>query len=257
MTSLVAVRCTNGVVIGADSAATFGDGQHVRTIEQTTEKKIEVVGDHVIVACTGYVGHSQRFRAVVNTLWSKGEFKNKKAIEIGKTLSSGGVNDFGQTMPAQHLQSFSFGAFVAFSASDGPCLCELAGAIGFQPEIKEPGDLWFSSAGSGQSITDPFLALIRSVFWRDDAPNLRGGIFTVLWALQHACEINPGGIKGPIKIAVLRSDKGKYVAEMLSDDQLLEHSNMVAAATDHLSQFRTTLLGEANTAVVPPAPPPG
>jgi 20S proteasome alpha/beta subunit len=44
MTSLVAIRCKDGVVIGSDSSATFGDGSYVRTIEQTTDRKIEIVG---------------------------------------------------------------------------------------------------------------------------------------------------------------------------------------------------------------------
>jgi hypothetical protein len=134
-----------------------------------------------------------------------------------------------------------------FSAS---CL-----AIGFQPEIKDPKDLWFASAGAGQPITDPFLALLRSVFWRESAPNLRGGIFTVLWALRHACEINPGGIKEPIKIAVLETAKGKYGAHMLTEDELLEHGNIVDSATGHMAQFRGTLLGELKTGA-PPKPPP-
>jgi 20S proteasome alpha/beta subunit len=71
MTSIVAIRCKDGVVMGADSSATFGDGGHVRTIEQLTDRKIEIVGNttKLIIAGTGYI-----VSAVVVTLcfWSVG-----------------------------------------------------------------------------------------------------------------------------------------------------------------------------------------
>src|SRR5882762_8782723 len=89
------------------------------------------------------------------------------------------------------MNNLQFAAMVAYPANDQPSLCELPGGPGiFQPEIKKVDDLWFASTGSGQSITDPFLALLRKVYWRDEAPSLQGGIFTALWALQHACEVS-------------------------------------------------------------------
>jgi 20S proteasome alpha/beta subunit len=41
VTAIVGIRCKDGVVIGADSSATFGDGGGNRFIEQSTRKKIE------------------------------------------------------------------------------------------------------------------------------------------------------------------------------------------------------------------------
>jgi hypothetical protein len=134
----------------------------------------------------------QRFFAVVQKLWDSKSFSGKSEIEIGKILASAGIADFHQTHAMNNLE---FAAMVAYPANDQPSLCELPGGRGlFQPEIKKVDDLWFASTGSGQSITDPFLAVLRKVYWRDEAPTLQGGIFTVLWALQHACEVNPGGI---------------------------------------------------------------
>jgi 20S proteasome alpha/beta subunit len=79
MTAIVGIRCKDGVVIGADSSATFTDGGQVRTIEQPTEKKIEIIGDKVIVAGTGSVGHGQRFCAVVRKL--------HQVVQVGRSLS--------------------------------------------------------------------------------------------------------------------------------------------------------------------------
>ena len=106
-------------------------------------------------------------------------------------------------------------------------------------------------AGGGQQITDPFLALLRSVYWKDGPPNVQGGIFSALWALRHACEVNPGGIKEPINIAVLVREKGKLVARMLTEADLQEHGNMVDEATKHMAGFRETVLGETGASAVP------
>jgi 20S proteasome alpha/beta subunit len=249
VTAIVGIRCKDGVVIGADSSATFGDGGGRGVIEQSTSRKIEIIGESVIVAGTGAVGHMQRFSAVIQKLWDQKAFQGKNEIEIGKMLSSGGINDFNQTGAMNNLQ---FAAMVAFPANDQPSLCELPGGPGiFQPEIKKVDDLWFASTGSGQSITDPFLALLRKVYWRDEAPALQGGIFTALWALQHACEVNPGGINEPVKITVLAREKGKLRARMLDDAELAEHQNMVAEATKHMAAFRDIMEGRGKPSDVP------
>ena len=248
MTSLVAIRCQDGVVIGADSSATFSDAGQRRTIEQPTERKIEIIGGQLIVAGTDSVGHGQRFCAVVQRLFDEKAFMGKSGIEIGKMLSSAGIKDFMET----HLKTIPYSAFVAYPAENQTFVCELPGRdFGFQPEIKDPSDIWFASAGSGQSITDPFLALFRDIFWRDGPPSLQGGVFTALWALRHACDVNPGGIKEPVRIAVLAREKGKLRAQKLDDDQLAEHRNMVADATRHMAKFRDVLEGKAEASNVP------
>jgi len=254
MTSLVAIRCTDGVVVGADSSATFGPHPQVKTIEQTYDHKIAIIGGHIIVAGTGQVGHGQRFNAVVQRAWDQKKLSGKSEIEIMKILAADGLQDFASTFV--QANNIGYSALVAYPASDRAALCEIVGANGFQPELKEENGLWFTSAGSGQMITDPFLALLRQVFWKDAAPNLQGGIFTTLWALQHACDVNPGGIKEPISIAVLERDKGKYHARMLEKAELEEHGNMVAAGRDHFAGFRDILLGKGQATNVPPLPQP-
>ena len=108
----------------------------------------------------------------------------------------------------------------------------------FQPELKTGDSLWYASMGSGQPITDPFLGLMRRVFWRDDLPSTQDGIFVVTWALQHAIEINPGGINGPMQIAVLGpGKKGQLFARLLEESELAEHKNSVEGAISHLGNY--------------------
>ena len=81
MTAIVGIRCKDGVVIGSDSSATFGDGVGRGVIEQLTSRKIQIVGESVIVAGTGAVGHMQRFSAVIQTLWNQKAFQRRPTLK--------------------------------------------------------------------------------------------------------------------------------------------------------------------------------
>jgi hypothetical protein len=221
-----------------------------------SERKVEIVGtlNRLIVAGTGYVGHHQRFVEAIRDANAKKEFDNKSEIETAKHLARVGVNDFASTIPAFNTANFQYSALVAYKANNKPCLCELVGSTGFQPEVKRIDDLWFTSMGSGQSITDPFLALFKTIFWTDGPPDVKGGIFTAYWALKHACDVNPGGINIPIKIAALGQHNGRLEPWMLSDDELSETQDLVQAATEHFTSFRDVLLGKIESTKPPTAP---
>lgn len=221
------------MVIGADSSATLGQAPNLPTIEQKTNK-IQVIGDRVIVAGTGQAGLGQRFNAVVQSAWDhKDNPFSKQPLEVGKFLARHAIEDFRSTCVPQG----QFGALVAFPTGKQSYLCEFA-LTDFQPELKTGGSVWYVSMGSGQPITDPFLGFMRRVFWKDDLPSVQDGIFAVTWALQHAIEINPGGINEPMKIAVLGPDKkGKLFAKLLDEDELSEHKNSVEEAILHLRNY--------------------
>jgi hypothetical protein len=253
MTSIVGIRCKDGVVIGSDTSATFGDGAFTKTIEQQTDKKIEIVGNQIIVSGTGYVGHHQRFVAVVKKLHGGGALKGD-ALTKAKLLSQEGIKEFSSTF----VQRLEYGSLVAFVAEGQPVLCEYPLGLlqngAFQPEIKMPDDkLWFASVGSGQPITDPFLALIRQIFWPNDLPTLKEGKFMALWALMHACDVNPGGIKAPINLAVLEKKGADWRASLLTETS--EAEGLVKSATEYFAKFRDVLRGEGDAAATVPLPP--
>jgi 20S proteasome alpha/beta subunit len=195
MTVLVGVLCTDGVVVGSDSSATLSSGQW-RTIEQPV-KKIFIVGDDLIFAGAGQAGLGQRFEDILARLRADLPFPQIGHWQIAKAMCASTLQDFASTKcpPGQ------FGALVAFACASGFHLCEFA-LTNFQPEFKTP-KAWFVSMGSGQAITDPFLGFLRRVLFQGNRPNLEEGLFAVAWALEHAIELNPGGINGPAQIAVL------------------------------------------------------
>jgi hypothetical protein len=235
MTVLVGLRCTDGVVIGADSSATFGPNMMMKTIEQAVQK-VFVIEDRYIMAGTGEIGLCQRFADAIQQAHDKKELRGSR-FEIGKALCNAARNDFASTGVLMNL----FGGLVAYPVEREACLCEFA-VKDLQPEWKE-GKMWFSSMGSGQTITDPFLGLIRRVFFPDSAPTVTEGIFVTMWALQHAIDLNPGGINGPPQIATLRNTDGKTSAMLLDDAELQEHIANVEGAEKHLAKYRDILRG--------------
>ncbi|WP_447979105.1 hypothetical protein [Candidatus Nitrospira bockiana] len=232
MTAIVGISCTDGVVIGADSSATFTSGGQFRTIEQQTQK-IELIGDYCILAGTGQIGLGQRFAVLVDK-GNKAEYFGGKlsAMDVGRKLCQDAIADFSQTGASKG----TYGALLAYGIKHEPFLCEFA-LDDFQPELKTK-NLWYVSMGSGQHITDTFLGFIRRVFWKDGPPNVNGGIFAAMWTLQMAIELNPGGINHPISLAVLEKDRtGKLKTRMLGPTDLQEHDQKICEMIDYIGDF--------------------
>jgi len=229
VTSIVGVLCRDGAVIGTDSATTFG-GRN-RTIEQRTEK-LDIVGDEIILAGAGQLGLRQRFRDIVEEAWRKDFLKKSRPIDLGKYFSATTIQDFGSTRAPQG----AFGAMLAFPHQADPFICTFDPEH-FQPELIEER-LWYDSMGSAKPITDPFLALMRKAFWTSGPPLVHDAIFAVTWALEHAIEVNPGGVNDPIRIAVLKGQGTRLRARILADHELLEHKQSVTTVYDELRRFR-------------------
>ena len=241
MTILVGVLCKDGVVIGADSSATFAAG-NMPTIEQPT-LKIDIIAGQIIVAGTGPIGLGQRFCHVVQTGWTNNTFKGEP-VEACRKICETSIKDFASTNVAQG----QYGALVAFPLKQRLHLCEFA-LKDFQPELKTER-IWYVSMGGGQLIVDPFLALMRKVFWMQGPPTHHDAAFAVTWALQHAIDVNPGGVNGPIRIAVLASKpNGEAFARMLTSEEVSAHENNVEAAQSHLRGYADILRGQGQQAV--------
>jgi len=247
MTILVGIKCRDGIVIGSDSSSTFTAG-NFNTIEQHT-KKIEILNNKkVIVAGTGQVGMGQRFCDQINQGFASGAFKNLNGIQIGTKMCELAKIDFTKTQ-ALHGQ---YGALVAYNSKNDLHLCEFA-ISDFQPEQKT-NNMWYASMGSGQIIADPFLGLMRQVYWQDGMPSLRDGIFITAWAIQHAIDVNSGGIGGDIQMSTLILDKGEPVARLLDKDELAEHRENVSGAMQYLRGYLNKSTSE--DILTPPIPSP-
>lgn len=245
MTIIIGVLCQDGVVVGTDSSATFS-ASRVRTIEQPC-KKIEIIDNHIIITGTGQIGLGQRFSEIVDKFWKEKSFRNKSAVQACRELCELAYKDFIST----GVSKGSYGSLLAFAANEKFNLCEFS-LVDFQPELKTE-NIWYVAMGSGQTIADPFLGLMRRVFWKNTPPKLNGAIFSVAWALKHTIDLNPGGIKGPSQIAILECTNNGYRARILSDAEIDEHENSINEAEDYLEKYKEILEGKSDKKI--PEPP--
>jgi hypothetical protein len=232
MTSIVGILCQDGVVIGADSSVTYVQEGQVRTpmIEQPFEK-IDIIDNHVILVGTGAVGQGQRFKDIIQKAWNSKKIQGIDALTAGRILSAEATRDFIGT----NAHVGTYGALVAFPCYAKAHLTEFA-LSDFQPEMKTE-KLWFTSMGSAQHITDTFLAFFNVVFCKNTLPNENDGIFATKWTLDHAVAINPGGVNGPVRIAVLEMIGSSYQARIIPDNELQEHSQAISDAKTALAKF--------------------
>jgi 20S proteasome alpha/beta subunit len=262
MTLIVAIKCKDGIVVGADGAATLGAlGQF--TIRQST-KKLCIVDNCIVIGVSGSVGLGQRIVGTIEGLWCNSEIKlSEQPSYIAMTIIRQQIFNHIQVelqvaslaQQVQGIASIAINSVLTSTVVALPLRRELClfqfDHQGAPEEARE--DLPFVSIGSGQSIADPFLAFIRRVFWSNHLPTVAQGIFATLWTLEHAIQTNPGGVAEPKQVIILEKTNESCLARELPSEELLEHMEAISAAEKHLANFPMLSNREDSTAE-PPQP---
>jgi len=245
MTLIIGIKCKDGVVVGADSAATLVTATGQRTSMQPTEK-LDIISDSIILGVSGPVGLAQLFKSEIEEIWNNKKLSGKKPYEamvilreaLWKHLSREYkiAKDASQTIGRLAIDSIITQTLIALPISKSPCLFEF-NQQGSPEEKNEK--LPTVAIGSGQPIVDPFLAFIRQIFWPKRLPSLAEGVFAIFWALDYGIRSAPGGIADPKQIVVLENVGGKWQTRQLADNELFEHRDAVNAAEKHLGEFRS------------------
>jgi hypothetical protein len=246
VTVLVGVRCSDGVVIGADSIATASMGQFP-LIQVEADPKIRIFNDAVILATTGAVGYTQRLHFHVEAAIKGNVFNNFTAREATINISKRFVPDLHESKaPTWGQEGYRFGGLMAATVKDGPFLAEF-GTVDFQPELKA-GKIFFGSLGFGQVLADPFLAFVCRVLWKNEMPDVDHGKFGVYWVFAHTIKLAPGKVGLPICLATLRQVAGKWVAE---EKDTQESAQYIEELEGHIAKFAQAPIEEATAEPVP------
>lgn len=173
MTVLVGILCSDGVVIGCDSAMAAGRAGQYTIVRQEGAFKIEVINDDAITAYTGATGLSQRFNDQVTSCLQllKKKFARTapvpgvgyigtsleqflalnvqpgqvpydvlKPVEIGRAIAQAVIGDFQGTHSTwQNANGWGLGALFAFIKDDKAELIEFD-PVQFHPELKGQPD---------------------------------------------------------------------------------------------------------------------
>jgi hypothetical protein len=227
-----------------------------RLIQILSDDKINIVANKIIIACTGAVGLSQRFHGVVKACWDPPQKHfQKSTVDCAREVARATLRDFEHTgVPRQSPQQggLGFGALMAAPLDGAAQLIEF-GLLDFQPEIRRDR-LHFVSMGSGQVLADPFLAFVSRVLWSGQAPNVQMGALGLYWVLSHTIQYAPGGVGKPIKIAILKKEKGDWIARSVEGDELQEPEQHVAEIEKRIASYPADIV-EAAKVSPPPSPP--
>ncbi len=243
MTLIVGIKAKDGVVLGADGAATLGSLSG-NTIRQPV-KKLDIVGGQSVVGVSGSVGLGQRIVAEVEELWRNKELSDKSPTQVmallrrriwehvGLELQAA---DIAQKILGQAAQSSALAhTLVGLPCGGKPCLFQFD-AQGAPEEASE--DLPFIAIGSGQTIADPFLAFLRHIFWSDRLPSISEGVFAAVWTLEHAIRTSPAYVSYPTQVVIVeRTKKSRVTARELTKSDLDEHMQAIAEIEDNLRQL--------------------
>ena len=260
MTLIVGIKCKDGIVLGADSAATFGNALGVLTVVQST-KKLHIIGERIVIGVSGPGGLSQLFADRVQQLWDGKEFVRSVSLpDVMRKLRDSIQADALQALRSAGIATPSVGNIARETAISGTLV---ALPVAERPELIEldyqgnpeaaTEDLPYRTIGSGQQLADPFLAFIRKIFWPTGLPPLSEAIFSTVWALDHAIAVNPGGVAGPVHIAVVSGGENRWSAQVFDVDHLSEPRELIANAEAHLASFRD--FEAAEPAGTPPPTP--
>jgi len=88
---------------------------------------------------------------------------------------------------------------------------------------------------------------------------VREAVFLSTWTIDHVIRTNPGGVAGPIRMALLEVKNGIASARELSATEIGEQEQAIASAAKVLRDWRDLISGrvEQDATLPPPERPPG
>ncbi len=246
MTVIVGFLCSDGAVIAADSMLTPSLGG-LATGHHNARKVFLLPGDQIF-AYAGDQTHAHRVKLFAE-LRAGLVAQADLPFDVGSMLSSAALNNFQQT----HIGVKQIGCDVALAFRHGGTahICMLVG--GLQPSLLDPEHFHFAF-GSGKQFADPFLSFLLDTF-SPSQPTTREAVFLATWVLDHVIRTNPGGVAGPVKIAVLLSDPALGPPRELTEEEKEEQRQAIMQATAQLRTWRDTLSGLAPPPIGTEPPP--
>jgi len=253
MTAVVAFLCADGAVIAADSMMTpsvagIAVGHHKGL-------KVEIIAGPQVFAYAGDHGQGARCKIMADTRHADfGLGQGSHPIDYPLSLTEALIDQFDRT--GVTTAAIDVSTVLAFVHDGAPQCCVFEGPI--QPRLLDRHH-FYVALGTGKQSADPFLRFLVDIFCGSKQPNVREAVFLATWTLDHVIETNPGGIAGPIRIAVLEPDLNVYQPRTLPDNEIDEQRQAIENAEAALRRWRDEMQSgrAAEGAPHPPSAPNG
>ncbi len=258
MTLLVGVLCQDGVVIGADSAATMG-AMGIHTVRQSVTK-VTIVNGRALIATSGPVGLGQRLAGEFAEILEQDKIpKGMRPHKAMQLIRGTFLPHIAAEMQAAQVAAPVVGPQIAQASAISDTLLAVCLDDG-RPRLfrfdqqgspeEATEDIPFVCLGSGEIIADPFMAFLRGLFWEQGSlPTLAEGQFATIWTLEQAIAVSPAFIAHPSRVWVLSTSGARCAARQVPEDELQDDLQAVTEARRVLGEWRR---GKS----MMPAPPP-
>lgn len=249
MTVVVGFHCRDGLVIGADSMLTPSLGGI--SVGHHKGVKVHLLSGGQLFAFAGDQGQAARFQLLADSNHALPAGMTL-ALDYPLALTSGIIQQFISTGINHNIE---VNTLLGFEHNGERRLCVFEGPL--QPRLLDDHH-YYVALGSGKLSADPFLRFLADIFCKGGPPTVREATLLTTWAIQHVIDVNPGGVAGPIKIAVMERDPGGiWQTRYLSDNEVDDHGQSIESALDQLRAWKDALGGEGDVeAEVPPPPMP-
>ncbi len=254
MTLIAGIKSLDGIVIGADCAATLTTSSGQYTVKQDV-RKIEIISNNVVIANSGQISFFQRFRDELKNRINKPKKDIRKIkdvnklkreiqniilkiiavdLEIGKKTG----NIFGN-LTARNLTNH---LLIALPFLNKPIFLQLCTPNYVVEEADEK--LPFVAAGSGQVCADIFFSFIRDTLWQEKFPSFQESILSLVWTLQFCAKIAPAFVREPIQITELKfnKDSNSLIAREIPDEELDEHREAIHGLMKKIKEYKNEFL---------------
>lgn len=248
MTVVVAFSCSDGAVVASDSMITPTIGG--LNVGHHHGVKVYVLPGSQIFAFAGDQGQAARFKVLAEA--NHGMIvTTAHALDYPLALAQGISAQFQSTGIGQAIGANTILGFLHMNTC---YCCAFEGQM--QPRLLDK-DHYYVALGTGKLSADPFLRFLVDTFCESGQPTVREGILLATWVVQHVIDVNPGGVAGPIRVAVIEKDAtGLYAARELPDTEIAEHQQAIESARDALRDWRKSIGGQPADAAAVPTPPP-
>jgi len=238
MTVSVGFYCHDGVVVGADSMLTPSMGNI--NVGHHKGQKVHLLAGGQIFAFAGDQGQAARFQIMADGSHAMASAV-AHPIDFALNLTQSLIQQFHNTGIGQQI---NVNTLLAYEHGQQHQLCVFEGII--QPRLLDAAH-YYVALGSGKLSADPFLRFLADIFCLGGPPSVREATFLTTWAIQHVIDTNPGGVAGPIRIAVMeRNSVGGWQTRSLTDNEIDDQGQAVESARRSLRDWRDSLMPPQN-----------
>jgi 20S proteasome alpha/beta subunit len=238
MTVAIGFLCHDGIVVGADSMLTPSMGG--LNVGHHKGQKVHIIAGNQLFAFAGDQGQAARFQIMADGSHQMAGTVGH-AVDYPLALTQALIQQFHNTGIGNQI---NVNTLLGFEHAGQRHLCVFEGLI--QPRLLDAAH-YYVALGSGKLSADPFLRFLVDIFCLNGPPSVREATFLTAWAIQHVIDTNPGGVAGPIRIAVMESGPmGGWQSRPLSDNEIEDHNQAIESARQSLRDWRESLSPPAN-----------